>query len=54
MSRADATLREMLDVIDTICKYNDEISMYDAMTLRDIGYLLEQLKTMKIKEELLG
>lgn len=42
----------MLEVIEDICRYNEEISMYEAMTLRQIGYTLTALKmaTDDIKE----
>ena len=54
MTDSDKRLNEMLEVIESLCRYNGEISMYEDLVLRDIGYLLKSLQNMKIKEELLG
>lgn len=52
MSAADKTLDEMLEVIESICRYNEEVTMYEVMTLRQIGYTITALKmaTDDIKE----
>lgn len=44
MSNADTKIKEMLEVIEDICRYNDEVTMYEVMTLRDIGWTLNVFK----------
>lgn len=55
MSNADTKIKEMLEVIEDICRYNEEVTMYEVMTLRDIGWTLKCLQDMNdgIKEALL-
>lgn len=55
MSHTDAKLDEMLQVIEDICRYNEEITIDENLILRDIGYTLRALKMMPedIKEDVL-
>lgn len=56
MTNADKKLKEMLDVIEWLCRYDQTVDMYTTMVLRDIGFTLKTIEGMDdtMKEDLLG
>ena len=56
MSNADKKLKEMLDVIEWLCRYDESVDMYTTMVLRDIGFTLLSIQDLNdnMKEALVG